>query len=50
VLIKKDDEHPKYMWFAGVSEEEDGRWLSLYTSRDTARVRAAWVRGGQDGR
>jgi hypothetical protein len=39
VLIKKDDEHPTYMWGVYVSEEEDGRWLKLSASRDTARVR-----------
>lgn len=33
----KDPEHPHYMWGAGTSEV-DGRWLELYTRRDTARV------------
>ena len=33
----RDAEHPTYMWGASVSEV-DGRYLYLYTSKDTSRV------------
>ena len=34
----RDAEHPTYMWHASVSEV-DGKYLYLYTSKDTSRVR-----------
>jgi prolyl oligopeptidase len=40
ILVMKDPEHPEWMWGTGISEV-DGRYLELYASRDTARVREA---------
>jgi hypothetical protein len=37
ILVHKDDEHPTWMWSAGLSET-DGRYLELYTSQDTGAV------------
>ena len=37
ILVHKDDEHPEWMWAAEVSEL-DGKYLTLYSSRDTSRV------------
>lgn len=37
ILIVKDDTHPDWMWYMGVSEV-DGRYLILSVSQDTARV------------
>ena len=34
----KDPEHPDWMWTAGISEL-DGRYLELYVSKDSSRVR-----------
>ena len=34
----KDPEHPDWMWTAAVSEL-DGRYLELYVSKDSSRVR-----------
>ncbi|KZV73550.1 prolyl oligopeptidase [Peniophora sp. CONT] len=42
VLVMRDAEHPTYMWHASVSEV-DGRWLYLYTSKDTSRKNLLWV-------
>jgi prolyl oligopeptidase len=39
----KDEAHPDYMWSVSISEEEDGRWVHLYVSRDTARKNLLWV-------
>jgi prolyl oligopeptidase len=36
LLIMKDDIHTEYMWAVVVSEEENGRWVSLYIQRDSA--------------
>ncbi|EIM85490.1 prolyl oligopeptidase [Stereum hirsutum FP-91666 SS1] len=41
-LVMKDPEHPHHMWGAGTSEV-DGRWLELYTRRDTARKNMLWL-------
>ena len=35
----EDRSHPQYMWGAGISEI-DGKYLELYVSRDTSRVRS----------
>jgi hypothetical protein len=38
ILVMKDDENPEWMWGVEISEV-DGRYLMLYTSKDTDRVR-----------
>jgi len=38
ILVVKDPEHPDWMWTAAVSEL-DGRYLELYISKDSSRVR-----------
>lgn len=38
ILVMKDDENPEWMWGVEISEV-DGRYLMLYISKDTDRVR-----------
>ncbi|EPT03158.1 hypothetical protein FOMPIDRAFT_1035541 [Fomitopsis schrenkii] len=42
ILIVKDDTHPDWMWYMGVSEV-DGRYLILSVSQDTARKNLLWI-------
>lgn len=37
ILVHKDEDHPT--WMFGMNVTEDAKYLVLYTSRDTARVR-----------
>ncbi|GAA94590.1 uncharacterized protein L969DRAFT_77992 [Mixia osmundae IAM 14324] len=41
-LVYKDEQHPKYMFSTDVSD--DGQFLFMYTSRDTARKNLLWVK------
>lgn len=38
ILVIKDPEHPDWMWTTSVSEV-DGRYLELYITKDSSRVR-----------
>ena len=38
----KDEANPTWMWAAAVSDP-DGRYLTLYISRDTARKSLLWI-------
>ncbi|KAI0034395.1 prolyl oligopeptidase [Vararia minispora EC-137] len=42
ILVMKNSERPEWMWGTSVTEI-DGRWLVLYTSRDTSRKVKVWV-------
>lgn len=37
VLVHKDEDNPEWLWGVQVTEL-DGKYLALYTFRDTARV------------
>ena len=37
-MVIKDDDNPEWLWSVDITEV-DGRYLLLYTSKDTARVR-----------
>jgi prolyl oligopeptidase len=42
IIVLKDSEHPDWMWSAGVSEI-DGRYLTVYISKDSSRVRTPCI-------
>lgn len=42
IVVMKDDKNPEWMWSADVSEI-DGKYLYLYTSKDTSRTNLLWV-------
>ncbi|GAA5975150.1 hypothetical protein JCM11641_004366 [Rhodosporidiobolus odoratus] len=46
VLVHKDPEHPE--WMFGASGTEDGRYLVMTSSRDTARSNLLWICDLQD--
>ncbi|GAA5836298.1 hypothetical protein JCM3766R1_003483 [Sporobolomyces carnicolor] len=46
VLIHSDSEHPEWMFGAGATE--DGRYLIMTSSRDTARSNLLWIADLQD--
>lgn len=43
ILVWKDDENPEWLFGTQVTKSDDGKYLALYISKDTARQHKLWI-------